>query len=131
MRIFSTLLSLTLFSATGAFAQPTVTNAEDFALGTSLTFQLCVPQNINWGTAGANQTWDYSGLQKVTDTLTEQMVVPAATAHGNEFPGATMAEKYSDGRFVYVNKTTAENYLLGFVDTVNEMTMYYTDPMLL
>jgi hypothetical protein len=55
---------------------------------------------------------------------------PATTTHGHEFPDANLVERYSDGRFVYVNKTATENYLLGFADTVNDLIMSYPDPML-
>lgn len=44
------------------WAQPIITNAEDFTIGTVLKFQKCNPTSVSAGSAGANQTWDFSTL---------------------------------------------------------------------
>ncbi len=114
-----------------AFAQPTVTNAEDFTIGTVLKFQKCNTKGITEGKSGPNQTWDFSKLKPTGDTITEWMVLPSSTTHGHLFPTANQVEKYSDGSFVYVNKTESENLLVGYVDTTKAFPpTHYPNPML-
>lgn len=125
-----TILVLAIIPAF-SWAQPTVTNAEDFTIGTVLTFQKCEPKGINEGKSGANQTWDFSKLVSLPETTTEWMVLPSSTTHGHLFPTANQVEKYSDGSFVYVNKTENENYIVGYVDTTSIYPPTdYPDPML-
>jgi hypothetical protein len=130
MKKLAILLILHIWSLL-MWAQPTITNAEDFAIGTVLKFQHCNPTGITAGGGGANQTWDFSTLIEIPDTTTEWMILPSATTHGNLFPRANLVEKYSDGKFVFVNKTASENYLVGFVDTTTtNPILSYTNSML-
>lgn len=125
-----TLLLLAVLPAI-VWSQPIVKNAEDFSIGTVLKFQKCDPTSVSVGNAGANQTWDFSNLVTVADTTTEWMVLPSSTTNGSAFPSANLCEKYSDGRFIYVNKTLNENYLVGFVDTTAAFPpTSYPNPML-
>lgn len=113
------------------YGQPVVNNAEDFNIGMVLQFQKCSPVNINPGNAGANQVWDFSGLQPLPGITTEWMVSPSSTPFGSAFPTANLVEKYSDGRFVYVNKSGNQNYLVGFADTTSPYPpTSFPDPML-
>ncbi len=125
-----TLLMLTIIPAI-VWGQPTITNAEDFTIGTVLKFQKCNPTSVSAGSSGASQTWNFSALATLPDTTTEWMVLPSSTTNGSLFPTANQVEKYSDGRFVYVNKTANENYLVGFIDTTNSYpATHYPNPML-
>lgn len=125
-----TLLMLAIIP-TIVWAQPTITNAEDFTIGTVLKFQKCNPTSVSAGNAGANQTWNFSTLTSLPDTTTEWMVLPSSTTNGSLFPTANQVEKYSDGRFVYVTKTANENYLVGFIDTTSSYpATHYPNPML-
>lgn len=113
------------------FGQPLIENAENFKEGTVLVFQHCETENVSVGNSGANQVWDFSSLKtKESETTTERMVLPQSTKYGELFPQANLVEEYSDGRLVYMLKTEDENHLLGFVDTTNNMTLKYNDPML-
>jgi hypothetical protein len=113
------------------WGQPTIDNAENFTIGTILKFQISNPTGVTAGNPGANQTWNFSNLIATPDTITEWMVSPSSTSQGYLFPTANQVEKYSDGRFVYVNKTVSENYIVGFVDTTASYPpTFYTDPML-
>jgi hypothetical protein len=117
--------------STFVFGQVEIQNAENFSEGTILVFQNCYSENVTVGEAGEKQTWDFSSLIiKESNTTTERMVAPESTKFGELFPKANLVEEYSDGRLVYILKTDAENYLLGFVDTTNNITIKYNDPML-
>lgn len=113
-----------------SIGQITVNNAEDFSIGTVLKFQKCDSKEVSEGNSGVNQTWDFTTLKTIADTTIEWMVLPNETENSSSFPNANLVEKYSDGRFVYANKTQNENYLVGFIDAASKMTMNYTKPML-
>jgi hypothetical protein len=42
-----------------------------------------------------------------------------------------MVEKYSDGRYVFLNKTPDQNLLVGYRDSINGITVHYPDPVLI
>lgn len=112
-------------------AQPIITNAEDFTIGTTLKFQHCDPTGVDVGKPGKKQVWDFSQLKLIADTTIEWMLDPSTTSNGKLFPSANQVEKYSDGRFVYVNKTKDENFIVGFIDTTASWpATHYPDPML-
>jgi hypothetical protein len=112
-------------------AQPIVNNAEDFTIGTVLKFQNCSATGVSPGNSGANQTWNFASLTSLPDTITEWMVLPSSTTHGSLFPTANQVEKYSNGQFIYVNKTANENYIVGFIDTTTTYpATHYPNPML-
>ena len=111
------------------FSQVTITHAEDFTIGTKLFFR--VHTDIKTGiVAGPNQTWDYSKDNLWDDSMTEWMVLPSATTHGKDFPNSNMVEKYSNGSFVYMNKTSSDNNLLAYVDTTQSLFIKYPNPVL-
>lgn len=110
--------------------QINILNAEQFTIGTTLKFQICNANGVEPGAEGENQTWDFSNLSLVNDTLTEWMVDPAETPYHNDFPGANLVEKYSDGRYVYVFQSENESHLLGFVDTDQNLVINYPDSVL-
>lgn len=116
-------------SSAGLQAQPIISNAEDFSIGTVLRFQQCVPEGVAAGNAGTNQVWDFSMLTHLPDTTVETMADPSQTPSGSAFPEANLAEAYSDGRFVYVDKQTDANYLVGFADINSGLMMHYPNAM--
>ncbi len=112
------------------FAQPIINNAENFTIGTVLKFVKCNSENVNPGNAGAKQIWNFSSLVSLKDTVTEWMVDPATTPDGDMFSNSNLAEKYSDGKYVYANINKNQNFLMGFVETRSKMIIKYIDPML-
>lgn len=122
------LLALAIPAIT--FGQLTVKNAEDFTIGTVLKFQECDTTNVQPGGLGPNQTWDFSTLKATKDTVTEWMVSPSSTPSGSQFQTSNTVEKYSDGNYVYANKTADKSYLLGYVSSKSNMTINYPKPIL-
>ena len=105
---------LFLISASLAMAQPKITRNEDFPIGLKLTFRNIAPSTLSTWKTGANQTWDFSSVTLNPDSSTELMTDPAWTADGKDYPTANLVEQYSDGSFVFVNKTDSANYLVGY-----------------
>ncbi|MCC6839067.1 MAG: T9SS type A sorting domain-containing protein [Flavobacteriales bacterium] len=89
MKPFISFCSAALIAAT-AHAQPTFTAASNTpAPGTA--YSINYGPYVAPGGAGANQTWNLSGL--ATDSsITVQRVLPSTTTNGAQFPTATVAE---------------------------------------
>lgn len=102
---------LTLGLAASALAQPTLTFTGNAPQpGTSYVRHFS--PYIAPGPAGAGQTWDFSQL--TTDsTATVNLVDPATTAFGVQFPTATVAE-VSDGSTIYFRADISGVHLLGY-----------------
>ena len=115
----------------GLMAQPIIKNAENFSVGTVLKFMNCKAENVEPGKSGAKQTWDFSKLETLKDTLTEWMVDPAKTPQGDIFPNSNLAEKYSDGRYVYLENKEKQSFLNGFVEERKKIFIKYPDPVLI
>lgn len=114
-----------------ALAQPTIKHAEDFTIGTVLKFMKCKSDNVEAGKEGAKQIWDFSKLETLKDTMTEWMVDPAKTPQGDIFPNSNLAEKYSDGKYVYLDNKEKQSFLVGFVDERSKIFIKYTDAVLI
>lgn len=113
-------------------AQPTITNSEDFEIGTVLMFQKCDTIGVNAGNPGENQTWNFSNLISLPDTATEWILDPSTTTNGNLFPTSNLVVKVSNGQFTYINKTIDENNIVGFIDTTSAFpATLYPNPMLI
>lgn len=112
------------------FAQPTITNAENFSIGNVLRFQDCNPDSVSAGSSGPNQSWNFSMLAPQPGTVTVDMVSPASTTNGSLFPGSTITEKHSSGQFVYFSQAPDGNDMHGFVDTTpgSSITITYPNP---
>ena len=131
MKKYCSVLLLAILTSTVLPAQPpTITNCENFPIGTVTKFQQCNPIGVLPGSGGAAVTWDYTTLSSLPDTSTQQIVSPASTSHGSLFPGSNLVEKNSDGTFAYVYKNTDSSYLVGFEDTVNGYTIHYPNYLL-
>jgi hypothetical protein len=124
-----TVIFFLVFSAT-AFSQPTIQNMENFSIGTVLKFKECNSAGVNAGPSGASVTWDFSSLTLLPDTTTELIIAPSEAPHDSLFPSANMVEKYSDGRYVYFEKTSTENKLHGFADDGSGFLIKYPNSML-
>ncbi len=125
--IFNVLISMPYFS----LGQITISNAENFEIGTVLVFQHCEYKNLDIDKKGQNQKWDFSKLKiKEGEKLTEKMISPEVYINDSSFSNANLIESYSDGRKVFILKTITENHLLGIVDSLSGMKIVYSDPML-
>ena len=117
-----TLLASAVLSAAALHAQPTLTQATNsFTIGQSLT--LNYSPYTDPGSAGPNQTWDFTALA-VDSTTTVQWVDPATTASGALFPQATIAELWDvtsfsdqDATGLYVQGTDEQGTIVALTDT--------------
>lgn len=112
-----------------AAAQPTLTTPELYnTAGTLVKRVFCDP--VAAGPAGANQTWDFTGLSETGDTLTQLVGQPVP---GNPFPSANLSLYSPDDSFyTHYEQTTVETWQWGMIDSSsNQASTIYSDPMLL
>jgi hypothetical protein len=121
------LLVCFMLLASALFAQsPIITNAENFSIGNEFHYQNCKPDSVWVGTTGPNQTWDFTGLPLLAnDTLVDWIVAPSSTPYDSLFPGADFCIESSDGRWSFIHKTPTDNYVVGYVDDNNAITLHY------
>lgn len=79
------LLSFCLISVS-SYAQPEITNGANIA-DLTFSYPLATASTTNAGTAGANQTWDFSALT-FTDIGTLSVVDKSSTTFASDFPSA-------------------------------------------
>lgn len=120
-----------LFAFSSVSAQSNYQNIGNFKNGTVLIFQECKTEVFETGNTAANITWDYSKLAKAEETITQRIVTPDSVIGANEYPDATLIEKYPDGKYVFLKASPDETYLLGFVDAGAKMKIRYPQPVLI
>lgn len=106
----STTLSTLLVAASFTHAQPVLTYAANAPVpGTAHTMHYGA--YVSPGAAGANQTWNLSGLQ-TDSTNFIQLVQPNTTPHGASFPTATVSETGATAT-MYFRSAEDGMYLVG------------------
>lgn len=83
-------LGFLLFSCTVMFSQPVITSAFNPVPGDNYKYH---PVNtiITPGSAGANVTWDFSGIQVVYNPVGGRYLSPSVTPYANDFSGCNVA----------------------------------------
>lgn len=96
-------LGITLAVGTTAVAQPTFTSSNVTTVGQSQSFFVCDSFATDYANVtGANVTWDYSAIFGYNGTTaTNNIVDPATTPNGNDFPGATEADEMQGNLMIY------------------------------
>lgn len=92
------LIVFTIISSTYLFAQPTLTNKSIPSVGEKYTYSNYDTVGVKQGNAGANVTWDFSKLKKLSGadkTINFEIVDPSNTSHADNFKDATYAYKQS------------------------------------
>lgn len=134
MKKIFTLLALAM--ATVCQSQPTMTSANDAAIGDEFVFVFVDSSTITEGSAGALQTWDFSnatpsGLQRV-----ENWEDPAGTPFASNYPGSNIVQVSTDSAgnvYSYLTKSTSQTELNGIVSSILGSTadMHYTNSHIL
>ena len=128
------LIILLFIGSMIAKAQP-VLNASDFESELSMTFYNGNPSGLSPGNAGANQTWDFSGLTLTTDNVTMNKIPVATAANYNDFPNSSYCLKFTvnniDVQYIYLSLSNSGLESLGssirIDDTATFENIKYTD----
>ena len=88
--------------------------------------------NINYGNAGANQTWDFSAYTVTGDVETGTFVDPATTLWAGQVPNSNIAMRslIRDEVVQFMNVSSSvlkANYLGAYVEEMNILTAYTDD----
>lgn len=119
------LLVVLLTLPVTVFAQRSYNNLDNFTIGDKATYVDVDESGMQAGSAGANITWDFSNAALLSDTTRISILSPISTPWGSIFTSADIAERHSDGRYYYYQKTANNNFLIGFVDSSNNAVSYY------
>ncbi len=118
------ILYILMLHAFSISAQPVLT-LNDIGYEVGQAFQ---GHNGAWmdpGSAGANQTWDFTGFVEST-SFTINFVDPASTANGASFPGATVGLSLSAAPHIaYYESNASIQALLGI--SANGTNIFYSD----
>jgi hypothetical protein len=123
---------LALFLPRLAFAQPVLDASSLNQIGDQIQLQPCYATTVGEGTAGANQTWNFSALQPKPDgNFTIYYLDPAQTPNANLFPFANLATEYTDLEghvaYAYFNQNGSEYWFLGATYEENIQSMSEPD----
>lgn len=121
------IAAVSLLSFVGAAAQPVIEHANDFSIGEQHVFARIDQPTLGTGKAGKGVAWDFRSLGAATDTVTQTIVDPKGTVHGDAFPSATYAESNSDGAVIYQRATPVVTVLLGFSNDASGVLMTFRD----
>ena len=97
-------------------SQITVTDAELLDVGDVIYLANDDNTIVNIGSAGQNQTWDFSALQS-NDSWMMEVVDPTTTPFDHLYPNANLCI-IDDGDFIYCNKSSSSVSMLGIGDSV-------------
>ncbi|GAE66774.1 hypothetical protein H3Z85_17925 [Chryseobacterium indologenes] len=120
---------LLCISANCAAQNSDFSNIENFVPGhRSIYLNAESSTEINPGSSGENITWDFRNLVfKVKDTAAQQIIKIDETSHKLDYPKATIAEKNSDGSWVFIERTENESLVWGVI-TAQGLEMKYVTP---
>lgn len=110
------LLGSLFYSGSQASAQ-TISKANLFSVGDVYAYTVFDSTKAIAGPAGANATWNFSGVGPSLGTDVDQIVAASSTTYGSKFPTATYASQWSDQRVEYAQVNGPNVYLLGFTQT--------------
>lgn len=119
-------------------AQPVVTASDMFQPGDARIDFIADTTGVDYGTGGANKTWDYSNLQRISsspDSIITSFVAASSTPYYSDFPSSTLATQAASGTYSYEswNSSTSTATLVGMVAQSSGFTLVetYNKPMLL
>ncbi len=116
--------SLAIIGASQVYAQPVFTDTA-FAPQAGDQYTVSNAQYLSPGSAGANQTWNFSGaIQSGTDTYTVDGV--SSIPCGNQYPTATLG--IGTGGYEMIQRTWNEYNCVGNTITPGMANFIYSDP---
>lgn len=129
MRTFTILIAYFLVSVT-AFGQITITSGNFPSVGDHFVWGTDEePSGVTPGSAGANQSWDFTGL---TEDITSDAIFvnPSSTPFAANFPEANIATSTNDTVYSYMLKNSNKASSLGnvVVGTSGDPLIFNTVP---
>src|SRR5215208_6730085 len=85
------ILTSALLLASPTFSQPTLNKSSGFQDGSLVQLYVDITPNLNEGSSGEDQTWDFSSLLDDIETTDYNAQDVSITPYANEFPMANVA----------------------------------------
>lgn len=120
-------LPTALLASLGMNAQPVLDQLGNAPIGSHFSYS-AITDSIDPGPPGVAQVWDFSTLPSTTPVLQVELLDPAETSHGAQFPTADRAERMGSGTYFYYNTGSDRTDVVGFVDSLNDLVVSYPDP---
>lgn len=131
MKKLYAILSAVLFTS-AAFAQPTFQASKFFTAGTTELNTDVDATGLSQGSAGANQTWSFTGLTAIGNPSGSTYANAAGTPYAGNFPAANIAG-YQGGSYSYINRNASFIEFLGFgtydSSTSSDIIITYSNPL--
>lgn len=125
---------LLILLSVNALAQPTLTQANEAALGSAFTYIYVDTSNVNPGNGGINQTWNFSSVISSGLSQVDSWVDPGSTPYAANYPTATLVQSVNNGTgnniYQYHKLTSSATEVLGIASnlTGNPSIMIYSNP---
>tara|TARA_B100001939_G_scaffold306428_1_gene285954 strand:- start:276 stop:1379 length:1104 start_codon:yes stop_codon:yes gene_type:complete len=110
------LLYLILISVISIKAQITITGTNMLNIGDVINQSEDLNTNINIGSSGQGQSWDFSQLSS-DDNWNINVIDPISSPFNSNYPSADVCIM-DNGEFIYANKNSSGIYLLGSGDSI-------------
>jgi len=116
----------TLF-ASQAFAQMTLTSANNPVAGDIDGYAICDTNNISQGNSGANQSWSFLSLIR-QDSTNINFVSASSTPYSAQFPGSNLASTNDNSNYSFFTTSASNMFVNGYAGP--DQLISYTDPQL-
>lgn len=117
------LFGASLILGLSALAQPTITSSVNPVIGTTFNY-MRFTWDGNPGTAGANQTWDFSALSGQSSAMA--YIDPSTAPSGSSFGSANMCTNAAGQVYQFNNNSVSAQEIHGFYTASG--TTVYSDP---
>jgi hypothetical protein len=121
--IFIYSILLLIFFSVSAYAQHTITSPP--VIGDSYVIRYCDTNNVNQGSGGANQTWNYSSIIQSNDSALIDWVSPNGTPYAANYPNSDRVQRQDDN-YLYYDVQNGELIYYGFSNSA--VTEILSDP---
>lgn len=128
MKKFFTLTTLMICLFGISFAQPTFNQSDFLAIGDMVSSADCDTAGVLPGSAGANQTWDFSTLVVGSMSPPTSILSPSSTPYASNYSSADIVYYQDDGFggevFSYIDVTSSEATIVGQSVDTNNVNFY-------
>jgi len=132
MKIKFKIFIICILCSNNIYSQNIYDNIGDFKVGTILKFQNCSIENFDVGNDGDNVIWDFSNLKPINNDIIVQLITePDTIKEAKDYPQATLVEKYSNGKYVFLKSDKENTYMLGFIDKKLKIQINYPKPVII
>ncbi len=122
-----TIILIFTLLASQAFAQTTLTSANNPVAGDIDSYAICDTAGVSQGSAGANQIWNFLNLIR-QDSSNINFVSAASTPYAAQFPSSNLASTNDNSNYNFMTTSSSNMFINGYGGP--DLLVSYTDPQL-